>query len=376
MNKDFDYIIAGSGCAGLSLAVRIAGSPELADKKVLIVDRKPKDQDDRTWCFWEQNEGFFESIVYKSWQQIEVGDSYNRKQLDIRPYRYKLIRGIDFYDHCLKVLNNNPNFTFKFGDVDSVYQTGITLSGLAITADYVFNSIWNKPVLSKNQYWLLQHFEGLYIKSDTPAFNPKKAMLMDFDTPQIDGTTFFYVLPFSETEALIEYTLFSPSLLQRKDYEKALINYVSKKLDIQKYEITHRESGVIPMTNYKFPVADGTIINIGTAGGATKGSSGYTFQFIQKHSKSIVDALIKGQSPEKATITSARHQFYDSVLLNILHHKTIPGDQIFMTMFKYNNAGKIFKFLDNETSLFEELAIISSLPTLPFSRAAIKQLFT
>lgn len=376
MKKDFDYIIAGSGCAGLSLAVRIAGSKELAGKKVLIVDKQPKNQNDRTWCFWEEGEGLFESIVHKSWQQIEVGNSFLRKQLDIRPYRYKLIRGIDFYDHCLKILKTNSNFSFEFGDIESVFQTGIMLNGREITADYVFNSLWEKPELGKNQYWLLQHFEGIYIKTASSAFNPKKAMLMDFDTPQIDGTTFFYVLPFSETEALIEYTLFSPSLLNRKEYQSALKNYIAKKLDIQDYEVVHSENGVIPMTNYKFPISESNIINIGTAGGMTKGSSGYTFQYIQKHSVALVDALSDGGSLEKASILSKRHQFYDSVLLNILHNKTIPGDQIFMTLFKYNNAGKVFKFLDNETSLVEELNIISSLPTLPFSRAAIKQLFT
>lgn len=376
MKKDFDYIIAGSGCAGLSLAVRIAGSKELAGKKVLIVDKQPKNQNDRTWCFWEEGEGLFESIVHKSWQQIEVGNSFLRKQLDIRPYRYKLIRGIDFYDRCLKILKTNSNFSFEFGDIESVFQTGITLNGREITADYVFNSLWEKPELGKNQYWLLQHFEGIYIKTASSAFNPKKAMLMDFDTPQIDGTTFFYVLPFSETEALIEYTLFSPSLLNRKEYQSTLKNYIAKKLDIQDYEVVHSENGVIPMTNYKFPISESNIINIGTAGGMTKGSSGYTFQYIQKHSVALVDALSNGGSLEKASILSKRHQFYDSVLLNILHNKTIPGDQIFMTLFKYNNAGKVFKFLDNETSLVEELNIISSLPTLPFSRAAIKQLFT
>lgn len=376
MKKDFDYIIAGSGCAGLSLAVRIAGSKELAGKKVLIVDKQPKNQNDRTWCFWEEGEGLFESIVHKSWQQIEVGNSFLRKQLDIRPYRYKLIRGIDFYDHCLKILKTNSNFSFEFGDIESVFQTGITLNGREITADYVFNSIWEKPELGKSQFWLLQHFEGIYIKTASSSFNPKKAMLMDFDTPQIDGTTFFYVLPFSETEALIEYTLFSPSLLNRKEYQSALKNYIAKKLDIQDYEVVHSENGVIPMTNYKFPISESNIINIGTAGGMTKGSSGYTFRYIQKHSVALVDALSNGGSLEKASIVSKRHQFYDSVLLNILHNKTIPGDQIFMTLFKYNNAGKVFKFLDNETSLVEELNIISSLPTLPFSRAAIKQLFT
>ena len=38
----YDYIIAGAGCAGLSLAMHIIHSGKLQDKKVLIIDQNPK----------------------------------------------------------------------------------------------------------------------------------------------------------------------------------------------------------------------------------------------------------------------------------------------------------------------------------------------
>jgi lycopene beta-cyclase len=133
------------------------------------------------------------------------------------------------------------------------------------------------------------------------------------------------------------------------------------------------EFGIIPMTNFAFSKGQGRIINIGTAGGRTKASSGYTFQFIQKHSKAIVDALIRNGNPQVSG-ESRRFHFYDSVLLHILYHNRLPGSGIFSDLFERNKASQVLKFLDNETSLLEELRIISTLPTLPFSIAALKQL--
>ena len=68
----YDYIIAGAGCAGLSLAMHIIHSGKLQDKKVLLIDKDPKNSNDRTWCFWQSEEGLFEPIVYKEWQKALV----------------------------------------------------------------------------------------------------------------------------------------------------------------------------------------------------------------------------------------------------------------------------------------------------------------
>jgi Lycopene cyclase protein. len=128
------------------------------------------------------------------------------------------------------------------------------------------------------------------------------------------------------------------------------------------------------MTNHAFPERQGNIIYIGTAGGQTKASSGYTFRFIQKHSAAIVEALVKtGQPFPPNTKGSKRFKFYDSTLLHILQHKKLPGDQVFSRMFKKNKPLPVLRFLDNETSLKEELSIISTLPTWPFLKAALHQ---
>ena len=143
---------------------------------------------------------------------------------------------------------------------------------------------------------------------------------MDFRISQQHGTAFCYVLPYSERQALVEYTLFTPSLLHQEQYDQGLKVYVEEILKVKNYRVSDTEFGIIPMTNHHFPTHQKKIINIGTAGGQTKGSSGYTFYFIQKHSKKIVETLMQTGSPIIPK-PSPRFHFYDSVLLHILQHR-------------------------------------------------------
>ena len=375
----YDYIIAGAGCAGLSLAMHLIHSGKFRDKNILLVDQHPKQSNDRTWCFWQTGKSLFEPIVYKQWQKLFFYGEAFTKQLNIEPYKYKMIRGIDFYDFCLEEINRQPNFTVRFDKVEHVFSsditTGIMLNGNAIHAEYIFNSIlFQKPQLSENEYWLLQHFKGWIIETENNVFEPEVATLMDFRIDQQWGTAFCYVLPFTKNRALVEYTVFSPQVLPKEQYDVGLKNYLEQILQLGSYKILDEEFGVIPMTNFEFDAGQNNIINIGTAGGQTKGSSGYTFNFIQKHSNELVQQLMRGKHPSLKT-GSRRFSFYDSVLLNILYKNTLPGKLIFTRLFQKNQTSKVLRFLDNETSVADELKIISTLPSWPFTKAALQQIF-
>ena len=373
----YDYIIAGAGCAGLSLAVHMIHSGKFNDKKILIIDKDEKKTNDRTWCFWEKEPGLFEPVVYQKWKQVWFHGEKFSKLLSLQPYEYKLVRGIDFYNHCFDIIKKHSNIGILYGEVKEIKMDGqvatLKLNEGKFSATYVFNSIlFNKPVLKKKEYYLLQHFKGWVIETESPCFNPGQATLMDFCVDQQQGATFVYVMPFSATKALVEYTLFSEKLLEPFQYEAGLKEYISENLGIVSYKITETEFGVIPMTNHRFPAKEGNIINIGSAGGQTKASSGYTFRFIQKNSVEIVEMLSQGKHPAVGSMKRKFH-FYDSVLLNILQNKTVPGKKIFTSLFKKNKPQQVLRFLDNESSLRDELKIISSLPTWPFLKAALKQ---
>jgi lycopene beta-cyclase len=86
-----------------------------------------------------------------------------------------------------------------------------------------------------------------------------------------------------------------------------------------------------------------------------------------------VQRLVTGESPVCCQIKKRFH-FYDSVLLNILLNRKLSGEKIFSTLFKRNKPQQVLRFLDNESSLGDELKIISTLPTWPFLKAALKQI--
>ncbi len=352
-------------------------SGKFSDKKILLIDREPKTKNDRTWCFWEADESFFESIVYRKWPKVDfLSDTYSAA-LEIAPYEYKMIRGKDFYQFCFEAIGRHPQIELVFAEIGEVLvdATGTKLElnnqRYELPAAIVFNSVYRPGASRLN---VLQHFKGWVIETAQPVFDPTKASLMDFRVHQQEGTTFAYVLPFDAHTALVEYTLFTPQLLAPEQYDQELKNYIRDFLKVEDYVVKEEEFGIIPMTDEKFSVQQNGVIHIGTAGGQTKASSGYTFQFIQKQSAQILALLLNGESLAKLKPAPWRFRFYDNTLLYILYHKTLPGRKIFSTLFKKNKATQVLKFLDNESTLREELGIISSLPTWPFLKAALKQL--
>ena len=366
------------GCARLSLAVRLSEAGLTKDKKILLVDREIKNRNDRTWCFWETQPGFFEDIVFRSWNKAWFNSNDLTELLDLAPYKYKMIRGIDFFDHCMKRISADPAFDIKYGEVKDIYteefMAFLLLDEEEFGAPILFNSIILKDIKKKSKHYnLLQHFKGWVIKTNEPKFESNIPILMDFRISQNHGTTFVYVMPFSPHEALVEYTLFTPALLSPEEYNLGLTNYITQFLGITDWQVTEEEFGVIPMTNFPFPKVQGRIRNIGTAGGMTKSSSGYTFRFIQKDVEQIINTLKKNQDVLEKNSNNSRFNWYDSVLLNVLINNKMPGADIFSCLFQKNNPETLLKFLDNETSFNEELHILASLPKLLFSKAGIQE---
>ncbi len=380
-NERYDYIIAGAGCAGLSLLYRVLQEPKLRQKRILVLDKEPKVNNDKTWCFWETEKGLFSPIIYHKWKKLNYYSTSFEKKLNLGNYEYKMIRSIDFYNHILNFAKKFTNVGFQFGDIQNIGQnaedTFVTTTEKTFQADFIFNSttLFNPKMDTSNS--LLQHFKGWVIRTPKDCFDKDIGTLMDFRLSQKNGATFMYVLPTANNEALIEYTLFSPTLLEDDEYEIELKQYIKEYLQINEYEIISKEFGIIPMSLAKFQNPENTdkIINIGTAGGWTKASSGYTFQFIQKNSIEIVNSLLNNENPNKnVSFEEKKHNWYDRTLLDVLISKKMTGKDVFDKMFKALPATTILKFLDNESSLVEDVKILSRFPLFPFLKSGIKQL--
>lgn len=361
--------------------MRLLRSGKYSDKRILLIDKDDKKTNDRTWCYWEKGSGFFEEIVYKKWNAVSFFGNEFSKELQISPYQYKMIRGIDFYNYCFTEIRRHSNVeivkaSIQLWDFDKekiVFTIDDKRYHLAREGTEIFNSFYNTDFQNSKAITVLQHFKGWQIETAEPVFNPGIATLMDFRVHQEHGTSFAYVLPFSETKALVEYTLFTRHLLAQEQYDIELKGYLENILQIKEYKIIDEEFGVIPMTNERYPFA-GKGWQIGTAGGQTKASTGYTFQFIQKQSEQIADCLLQNKPLSLLSFSKKRFRFYDNTLLYILYNDILPGKNIFTELFRKNKPQSILRFLDNESSLSEELKIIASLPTWPFLKAALRQL--
>ncbi|NKI30968.1 lycopene cyclase family protein [Croceivirga thetidis] len=377
----YDYIIIGAGASGLLLADALGSDDFFKNKKILLLDKLDKTQNDRTWCFWEQERGPFDEILSKSWPNIRFeGEKINQKS-DLSPFQYKMLRGFDFYQYYLERISTYSNVQFIQERIDSTleHNTHVEVIGEKHTYEtkYVFDSRFDyKKLLLQSKYPVLQqHFLGWFVKTDKPVFDSKTATFMDFAIPQRGNTRFMYVLPLSENEGLLEYTLFSEHPLEKEEYENAIKDYLDSKLDTTSYEITEVEQGNIPMTCFDFSKENTTrVLKIGIAGGWAKASTGYTFYSSTKKVKQLVEFLKSGRSLSKFS-RKTRFWFYDLLFLDVLYKNNHLGRQVFESLFKNRSPQLVLKFLHEETTLNEELKVMWACPKMPFVKALFNRLF-
>ena len=349
------------------------------DKTILLLDCDLKKSNDRTWCFWDKTP-LFEEIIATKWNTALFANENFSKELKIEPYQYKMIKGLDFYKFIFEIISKHSNITFINEKVVTFQDLGnqclVKTEQNEFTSDKVFNSIFN-PELVKNQtkYPLLQqHFIGWFIKSKESVFTPNCATFMDFSVAQKGNTRFMYVLPTSKYEALLEYTLFSKDLLAKKEYEDEIVNYIEK-LGITEYEIIEKEQGNIPMTCYEFWKHNTkNIVNIGSAGGWTKASTGFTFKNVTKKSKALV-AFLQRQNDFTKFHKKDKFWIYDLLFIDVLFKNNALGSKVFSSLFKKGNPVLIFRFLDEETSFLEDVKVMWKCPKIPFMKALLGRIF-
>ena len=378
--KHYNYIFAGSGLSAFMTVYKMILSEKFQDKTILLIDENLKKTNDRTWCFWEKPNHVWEQIVSKKWKNALFANQNSSRILDLKPYEYNMIRGLDFYNLVLDLIAKQENITFVNDKIvefkDDSNQVKVICESENFSCNKLFNSIYNK-VQTENQtkYAVLQqHFVGWFIKSEQDVFDPKKATFMDFSLQQNGNTKFMYVLPTSKTEALLEPTLFSHKHLKLEEYETEIKNY-AKKLGIKNYKIIEKEHGSIPMTSYKFWRNNTkNILNIGTAGGWTKASTGFTFYHTNKKTEELI-AFLETVSDFTKFHKKTRFWFYDLIFLDVLDKQNELGSEVFSSLLMNGNPELIFKFLNEQTNFIEDLEVMLKCPIIPFMKAFFRVVF-
>lgn len=375
----YDFIIAGMGCAGLSLAMQLKLS-SVQFNKVLLVDRDLKQTNDRTWCFWTKHElNWLNPIVFKKWQQFKFKSQNIDKTIQLGAYSYLMIRGIDFYTYCLEALRTDARFEILTADIATIGTENdlafLETKNNRFFAEQLFNSVFRNTQNNQKHLNYLQHFKGWMIEVAEDTFDPNLPLFMDFDIEQHNDCRFVYSLPMSKTKALVEYTGFSKKGLDDNFYDLQLKKYIETKLTQKPYTIVDVEKGTIPMYESLFINLYGErVINIGTAGGYSKPSTGYTFYFIQQNIRSLVTQLEKRKDKLSAPKRSNKYSLYDKIFLDVIDQKKIEARTIFNDLFQKNNVQDLLAFLNEESTLLQDLRIMNSLPKTIFAGSAIKKL--
>ena len=379
----FDFIICGAGASGLLLLKAIREDSFFNEKSILIIEKEIKNVNDRTWSYWESPNGSFDSILSKKWSKANFCSEDFDSDFDLNPYQYKMLRSAGFYQSIRNKYSKLKNTIFLHAEVKNIdsknIMTEVITSEGKFQSKKVFNSLFDpKPMINQKKYPVLQqHFVGWFIKTKKPSFDSSKVFFMDFNIPQVQETRFIYVLPIDKHNALVEYTLFSENLLHFDDYETGIKAYLDSK-GITEFEIEEKEQGNIPMTCFPFEKLNcRSLLHIGTAGGWTKASTGYTFMNTRRNIERLIPFLKTGAGLNTFTIKN-RFRFYDLLFLDVLNRYNARGSKLFTRMFEKNPPVRIFRFLDEKTNFIEEFKIMASFSLTQkiwFLKALFKRIF-
>jgi lycopene beta-cyclase len=117
------------------------------------------------------------------------------------------------------------------------------------------------------------------------------------------------------------------------------------------------------LTDWLFPRRTGKrIMAIGTHGGMVKPSTGYAFLRMQMDSSAIVRSLLTEGHPFSVPPGPRRYRYFDAVMLEIMTHHAERIEPIFTALFKRIPIERIFRFLDEVASLWENILMMPSLP--------------
>jgi lycopene beta-cyclase len=379
--KQYTYIIAGGGMAGLSLAYYLSES-SLTYERILILDQG--NESPKTWSYWSDEAHPFDSFAEYSWGQLEINSFANKHlNLTIAPFVYRKIESGTWTKSIQNKLLQNTKFEFIQAKIEGFSYQGkfaqvLTDKGIFEATEKVFDSVSPYPCDLTNPKELKQHFVGLFIETNFPLFDPNKATLFDFRIAFTNACEFMYVLPTSTRNALFEHTFFSSNLLDESEYLEQIKAYLFAYhgLSDDDYEIKGTEKGIIPMNYVEIPQnLHQKIIKIGTSGGFVKASTGYSFKRTQGLLNTLVSQL-ESSNKNAQVIQQKRFKILlDRIFIQVLVDQQVKGSTVFEQLFEKNSAQTMLRFLDEQTSVWEDLRLMTSVPTWPFMKAFFKIVF-
>lgn len=371
MESDADLIILGGGCAGLSLAVRLATLGKSAPK-TLVLESRPEYFHDRTWCFWGNLGVAMEELVTHQWSSFSVSTTTDRIVRNCFANPYRMIPSEAFYAAAQSVISQAPRIELMLGN--NVSAEPVKRDGLwrVMTPNGELSATWivdTRPVTLRGamQPHLWQSFLGREIVTEDACFDPTCAELMDFSESTPTQIRFLYLLPFAKNRALVEATVFDPRSMGTEELEPLLGSLLEKRLGSARYSHVRSEQGILPMGQPPASTHDETgFVRAGLTAGGARPSTGYAFQRIQRWADDCAKALGKGEEPLAHAADPFIPRAMDDLFLRVLRSHPALAPDLFLSLFSKVDPARIARFMSDRGRLSDYAAIITSLPSAPF----------
>ena len=370
INYDYDLIIIGAGCAGLSLAHRLTGE----NYKVCILELSDNiNSKNKLWSFWDTYEIPYKDIIKKKWVNLIIKDKNKTSEINCDRYSYNSIDSHDFNNYIFKVIQENKNIDLILSsEVLNIRKEEKSISVTTNKNKYICKHVFDsRPENIKVNMW--QQFFGSYIKAEQEIFDDQKATFMEFSKLR-NKFHFMYILPFSPTEALIESTYFSSKKENNMLDEEIIKKYMQNNFPNSEFKIMKSEHGSIPMDTKIKAGSQKYITKIGSYSGATRASTGYTFINIQKQADHIIQLLpriLMGKSTPKKNFHSYLLRKMDQVFLDIVDNDPdfMKGALIKLFSSKIHDAQ--IRFLSDIPNIFDLIKVIILLPKIKFLKYSL-----
>ena len=370
------FIFIGGGLAAGLAALRLTSTHK--DIAITIIEKGERVGGEHTWCFHgsdleysisHHHNQWLQPLIAKSWDTYDVFFPQFHRRL---PGTYHSIRSELFAKHIEQASNINIISKAKALSFDT---TSVRLaSGESLNADFVFDSRGFQTYDLKGHGF--QKFIGRFIRTKTPH-RFTRPVLMDSRVAQTDGYRFIYILPFSETQLLVEDTRYADTPdLNEPVIEQGILNYC-KAMGIEVAEVIGHERGSLPLplTAATQPSTTSVgIAKIGAAAGNFNAATGYSvvesIRFANwLGAKSRFDGQLTAEIKKYNRDVWSRNQ-YARKLNSMLFVASAPQNRIaIMSRFYRHSPGLIQRFYSGQLTGTDKLRILAIRPPVALTRA-------
>jgi len=370
-NETFDLVILGAGCAGLSLAARLAAAD--SSLRVALVEARDRYTEDRTWCGWRLQPHFFEDCKVAEWKQWQLSRAGQILGISSNSYPYEMLSAQMVYTKALSTIAKSRSTTWMLGVQAKELREGADNVMIELANGERLKTRWvvdTRPSLAAIRHpWLWQSFVGIVAQLQGPEtdFERSMPMLMDFqsDTPGL--IDFMYILPMGDRRYLFEYTRFSKEKAIPFELESRLRAWLAEYVG-QGWQELRRESGDLPMAKVE-PSGTRRIVHAGARGGSMRIATGYAFHNIQRWADECTAKLLEHGEP----LAPRKHwllDWMDELFLRVLQRSDVVPEQVMWSLFAESEPDALVRFLSGQPRLADYWPVVRGLPWSKFVGSA------